>query len=170
MKILKWLLLVAFVSGLVTVKGQSSIGLFAGYGSEAEEVSFGLNAEIFIIPRLSMVPSGAFYLPSKKDFDGGDVIRNFFEINGDLHGYVAKEESVAFYLLLGINYMHEKVKFSPDPIFGPPVTKKGSDTGANLGIGITFGENDKSPRFFIEVKSSTSFEGQIVFTGGFRFH
>ena len=158
----KALVLSAMLSllSIISVSAQEVRFAFqGGYGAELEKGAAGFGFEIFFIDKLSIAPGVNFYIPADKFGSGNNQLKvSYWEYNIDMHVYAVRTEGFGLYGIVGLNVLNAKAKFGDEK-------DSDSETGANLGVGISVGPGLP----FIEAKYETVSTGQFFIGGGFRF-
>ncbi len=103
------------------------VGVGLGWGSEIEELGFGVNAEFFLNDKISLNPGFIFFLVDDGPFDN----QNFWTMNINANYYFAQEGSVDFYGLGGLNLSTYSWKSNGEK-------DSNTELGINLGIGANF--------------------------------
>lgn len=132
------------------------VGVFAAYGTEIEAIGAGVNAEISIVEKISVVPSVSYFFTKGNTY----VKTSFMEFNADGH-YTFLESKVDVYALAGLNYAHTRVKVGSN-------SASNGEIGFNLGAGANFNLNLKIIPF-AEVKYTLGSTDQVVVSGGIRY-
>ncbi len=146
--------------GIVSVNAQEVRFAFqGGYGAEIEKGAAGFGFEIFLVDRVSVAPGVNFYIPPDKFGTGNNALKiSYWEYNIDMHVYALRSEGFGLYGIVGLNVLNAKAKVGNEK-------DSDSETGANLGLGISVGPGLP----FIEAKYETVSTGQFFIGGGFRF-
>lgn len=154
-------------TGVCTMSAQTDtrLGAMLAYGTEIENLGFGVNAEFPIIENLTISPGFIYYLP--KDESGISV--NWWELNANANYYLLHEDTFGLYGLAGINYSHVKVDFDGTQWGGASMEASDGRIGLNLGVGANF-TIGSSVVPFVETKYVIIDEGQLVVAAGVRFH
>lgn len=157
---------ILFIGGIFTSTAQTEtrIGAMLAYGTEAENIGIGANAEFPVMEALTISPSFIYYLPK----DNTGVSLNWWELNGNANYYFVDNEGLAFYGLAGLNYSH--VSWDYDDNFGF-VSGSVDDGrfGLNLGAGANF-DIGRSIIPFAELKYVIIDGGQLVLAAGVKFN
>lgn len=137
----KFFLLALATFGIVAfAQAQVKVGAHLGYGTKAENLLLGVNAEFFINEKLAIAPDFSYYLPKKE----AGVSSNWMEFNGNAHYYFYESGSLKVYGLGGVNYTRwsvetPSIEFMGNKIGGGTVSdgKVGVNIGAGVGVGIS---------------------------------
>lgn len=157
--------LLMFIGVAISANAQEEtrLGGFLAYGTEIENIGFGVNAEFPVLEQLTISPSFIYYLP--KDEYGLKV--NWFEFNGNANYYFVQESNLDVYALGGFNYSSVKVSYE-DSFFGSDSSSDGR-FGLNLGAGANFNIGS-SITPFAELKYVIIDGGQLVAAAGIKFN
>lgn len=156
-----------FFAGLLSVSAQDNtrLGAMVAYGTEIENIGFGVNAEFPIMENLTISPGFIYYLP--KDEAGISV--NWWELNGNANYYFVQNENMGFYGLGGLNYTHVKIDFDAGDWGGTSLESSDGRVGLNLGAGINFNIGS-SITPFAEAKYVIIDGSQLVIGAGVKFN
>ncbi|MGB6094375.1 MAG: outer membrane beta-barrel protein [Moheibacter sp.] len=162
-----YLILLTFAFQFTNAQSEFKIGGMLAYGTEIENLGFGVNAEIPVMEKLTISPSLIFYFP--KDQYGVKI--NWFEVNANANYYFLDTDNIDLYGLAGINYSSVKVKYDGiDYGYGVLGGYSGSDgrIGANIGAGANFSIGSTIIPF-AELKYVIIDGGQLVAAAGIKF-
>lgn len=142
-----------------TAQSQTRLGVGLGWGSEIEELGFGINGEFFVNEKISINPGFIFFLVDDGPFDK----QNFWAFNANANYYFAQEGTVAFYGIGGLNLSTYSYKWNDN--------EKDSNTelGINLGIGSNF-DLGGSVLPYAELKYVLGDYDQLVLFFGAKFN
>lgn len=142
------------------------VGAMIAYGTKAENIGIGANAEFGIADKISISPSFIFYIPKTE----GAIKVNWFELNANGNYYFLKEGNFDVYGLAGLNYSNVKAKYN-DPFFENFAGSSASDGrfGLNLGAGTNMHLSNHSILPFAEIKYVIMDGGQLVIAAGVKF-
>ncbi len=141
----------------LTSQAQTRLGAGLGWGSDVDDVGLGINAEFFVKNNISINPGIIIYMED----DGIYQDRDWWELNVNGNFYFAREGSVDFYGIGGINLTTISIK-SGDVRDGE------TELGINLGIGANF-DFGGSVLPYSEVKYIAGNFDQAVLFFGIRF-
>ena len=156
-KVLLSLLISVFALGVYAQKGEKSIGLNLGYGSEIESVAIGAKFNYGLTDQIRLSPSFNYFL--KKDG------LSAYEFNADVHYLFEVAPKISAYPLAGLNYT--SMKYSAD-IMGLSISTSDSELGLNLGGGLGYQFSDNITLGF-ELKYVVSDADQLVPTFNIMF-
>jgi outer membrane protein X len=122
------------VSSVFAQKGETTVGLNLGYGSEIKSIGIGAKVGYGITDQIRIAPSFNYFL--EKDY------LSQWEVNADLHYLFPLSDKVTVYPLAGVAYINWKVNFGD--IFGDDDSSATtSKIGINLGGGIGYSLTEK---------------------------
>ena len=129
----KLLCLLVFFASVVTYaqKGDMSIGVQAGYGSEIESLGLGVNFTYNVTDNIALVPSFDYFFG--KDESG--VETSMWDFNADVHYNFTIADKMYAYPLAGLTYTSWKAEASG---FGVTVSSTDGYFGINLGGGFMY--------------------------------
>lgn len=162
MKKVLLLLFCGLVAQWASAQEDTRVGGLLAYGTEAETLGIGANAEFPIATNLTISPSLIYFFP-REEF-GVDI--NWFEVNGNANYYFIDDDTIGVYGLAGLNYTN--VKVSGDTGFGEASVSDGR-LGLNLGAGANFLVGGAIIPF-AELKYVIIDQGQLVIMGGVKFN
>jgi len=154
-KLVVTLVVVCFFT--LTSEAQTRLGAGLGWGSDVDDVGLGINAEFFVKNNISINPGIIIYLED----DGIYQDRDWWELNVNGNFYFAKEGSVDFYGIGGINLTTISREAGD-------VRDAETELGINLGIGANF-DFGGAVLPYSEVKYIAGNFDQAVLFFGIRF-
>ena len=165
-KIFTTLCFIVFSILSTTAQDNTRIGGLIGYGSEIENLGFGINAEFPIAENLTIAPSFIYFLPNE---ESSILKTTIFELNANANYYFITDDTFGVYGLAGINYTSVKVKVEDIGFgFGDASSSDGK-IGLNIGAGTNFNLG-KSWMPFAELKYVLGDFDQLVLVAGIKFN